>query len=462
MTEEVGFQSLSADTEAVLNDNNNKRLETESKDAETTNTKTIADVDAADSSKCSPNDDRSKSKKKKLVSFLKERDNYTANVDKDNMEELALNINLWANSIYDFKNTEQTFSAWFEFAIRRELSFREMEEYKNNKDEFEPKLLSFWGTNCVKVEHMEPFRFFNGKPYIVHYDAWRETMFVYQLWLCNMVFTESMELENFPFDVQHCRMDFQLDARDVVWSSDSRRDIRFVDDNESKFVIASTTLEGCAFETHCHQTIGLRLNDPHWSNGRIAIFQAGFAVERHWKFYVRNVFLVLSILSFLSNMCFLFGDIEDTVSDRFDFISTTLLTIVAFIFIIREYVPRLSYMTLVDWYIFITLAYIVCIAIENLLLSIIDSMEVDEYVLFGTNLVIWLVIHIGFVIKGVRARNVELKKFDLFKHEVDGTEWKGTGIKASGQKIEGKHDRFKEIDGARLYLRNGRDLKWFG
>lgn len=370
-------------------------------------------------------------------------------------EQLGLKLELYANSIYGIDNTAQTFSCSFHFKIHRQLSQCEFEEYARNPDDFQPKLLTWYAPNAVNVERMDAQKFSDGNPYYLMYLS-DGTVWVFEKWVCNMTFVATTGLKNFPFDVQLYEMQISFDARDIPNRFKIAR---------GGFIVANTNLIGCDFQTYRHQQ--LTLQDKR--KKMLVKFWACFGVKRDWQFYAVRVIFVLAIISFLSNMCFFFGDIEDTTSDRFGSISTSLLTTVAFIFIISEYLPPLKYLTFLDVYIYSTFGYIFLIAIENVVLTSIEfvaEVENIDYLVAGGNVVIWVLFHILYGIKARGASQKELKKFGKFKRDIDEKTERAT-IQTGDQSEEKglsvrkeKYDRFEdyqEIDGvrgARRYLQN--------
>ena len=60
-------------------------------------------------------------------------------------------------------------------------------------------------------------------------------------------------------------------------------------------------------------------------------------LNRHWKFWIYRVINVLLIVDLMALSLFTFD--EDKAADRFGFIYTMLLTVVASVFIVKEYLP---------------------------------------------------------------------------------------------------------------------------
>lgn len=360
----------------------------------------------------------------------------------------GLKFDLYAHSIYNIDNTAQTFSCLFELQIHRQLSKQELEIYTDKPDEFRPDLFSWYPTSAVEVNRMQPHTFGSGNPYYLIHAG--DGVWVFELWHCNMTFTETMRLENFPFDVQHYEMRFQWDARDLP----NRYKI-----TRGAFKVANTNLIGCDFQTHGHQQVYYLDTKDH----QVIHFHAVFGVKRDWHFYALRVILVMAIISFLSNACFFFGDIEDSVSDRFGSISTSLLTTVAFIFIISEWVPPLKYLTFLDVYIYSTFGYIFLIAIEIAVVSSFEwfaEIENIDYLVAGGNVVIWVLFHFVYGMKARRAYQVELQKFRKFKKHIDGGNSRVLISTAAQEGVQGLYarekcyEKFEEIDDWKSFINN--------
>lgn len=421
--------------------------------------------------------------KSDLISVIRAHEQKKKNVVRDD-EELGLSFEFYTHSVYNIDNTAQTFCALFEFKINRQLagipnriftkitsfvvfsrchvvlwnltisqshilfiddfSEQEVREYAEDPDGFTPKVFSFLPISAIELKQMEPHKFSDGNPYFIkcHED---DTVWVHELWLCNLTFAETMELERFPFDVQHYEMNLQLDARDIP--------NRF-NHVHGTFIVDKTNLIGCDFESHGHQQLTL-IEETEGHEGQLMIkFRAIFGVKRDWQFYALRVILILAIISFLSNLCFFFGDFEESMPERFGTISTSLLTTVAFIFIISEYIPPLKYLTFLDVYIYGTFGYIVLIAIENVALSVSDSLQEIEnvdYVVAASNMVIWFLAHLLFGIQARKAINREMKKFLQFKQELDESDEHEKTVISSNNK---RYDEVQKVGGERRHLRN--------
>ena len=98
-------------------------------------------------------------------------------------EELAISAGVYARSIYDINNNDETFSVFFSFSVRRELSLSEMEEYEKSPEEFVPKFIQVTPMNCVQVIQQDTKVGFDGKDFLIR-CAEDGTLLVAQRFMC--------------------------------------------------------------------------------------------------------------------------------------------------------------------------------------------------------------------------------------------------------------------------------------
>ena len=112
----------------------------------------------------------------------------------------------------DVDSTQQTFKCRFEVWTHRELSNREIEKYKENPIEFEPtSICNVFPVGCAEIVERDLMEFNNFKTYRIYQDSDNfKTYMLSRCWLISCVFVENLELENFPFDVQHFEMLIQV------------------------------------------------------------------------------------------------------------------------------------------------------------------------------------------------------------------------------------------------------------
>ena len=90
-----------------------------------------------------------------------------------------------------------------------------------------------------------------------------------------------------------------------------------------------------------------------------------FKVRRKFGAYVENVALTCFLISTLSGAAYFIEVTEDrSTPDRIMVLLTLLLSAVSFRFVVRSYLPSISYMTLLDHYVRASLVFIVAACIE--------------------------------------------------------------------------------------------------
>ena len=211
------------------------------------------------------------------------------------------------------------------------------------------------------------------------------------------------------------------DARDILRSchTDSKMYYRINNQINCELMTGNFSLIGDNRSQYKHRELVVQFN-KHFE-GTTFTFRAAFAVQRRWLFYVLRVIFVLAIISFTSNFCFLFGDIEETLSGRFAYISTSLLSTVAYIFIVSDFVP-FEYLTFLDYYIYFTFGFIFMISLETTTLSISDNfagIKDIDWKIARLNLIIWTGIHVLYMVMVKVAHRKELEKFHKFQKDVD-------------------------------------------
>ena len=162
-------------------------------------------------------------------------------------------------------------------------------------------------------------------------------------------------------------------------------------------------------------------NKAHIKDVHVNLQKLNFIIRREWKFYIFRVVIVLSIVSFFATFVFLFGE-TGNLADRLGFVATMLLTTVAFMFIVKEYLPTLPYLTLLDKYVYFSLVFVLAVGVESCIESPLVRYEVldgNDLILFFVNLTVWASVHVWFVIVCVAAHKRESKKLTMLKIESD-------------------------------------------
>ena len=266
-------------------------------------------------------------------------------------------------------------------------------------------------------------------------------------------YTEALELDNFPFDVQHFQLELDFDHIDtaqlvydhvggelVLNAARNEfevqggqpvhiRTMQWRPDFESMtgngFHVRSTALE----HIHDYEFVGIqrRAVPGHPEHAFCVILQ------RAWRFYIRKVVLVLIMVSLLSVCVFVRRDDETLViGDALDFLSTMLLTIVAFMIITKEDLPTLKSPTVLDRYLITILSFVFGL---GLVVVLVDPLDYGHWTnpLLIMAISLWLLIHLSFALYSLRMFKRERVKKQRAKQEVDDAKGKDERLMIMGK-----------------------------
>ncbi|CAL1151248.1 unnamed protein product [Cladocopium goreaui] len=188
------------------------------------------------------------------------------------------------------------------------------------------------------------------------------------VWLIHGEFGEELELQNFPFDTQ----DLSVMLR-FGWPCKDRKEVqvRFVDSRKSKVFVNIFCLKNAWTEPKAVDVrFGFTKIDEHWKPtpeepeipDQFPLIWIRCQVGRKPKFYLLNVVLPVASIVFASiSSLAVFED----MGGRLGATLTLLLTAVAYKYLVAEMVPRISYNTLLDWYVLICWAFLLLMVLGN-------------------------------------------------------------------------------------------------
>lgn len=156
------------------------------------------------------------------------------------------------------------------------------------------------------------------------------------------VFLESMELQNFPFDVQDLSMSLAINCRTSgMMPVELRIDPRV----KSRHVIEDKhfTLHN---EWQLRREVALELKLVGTDDRIFPTVEITPVVERKPHFYLVNIAFPMALFALMGNFQFTLP--RYSTPDRFNVCFSLLLTVVAFRFSISTMLPNISYLTILD------------------------------------------------------------------------------------------------------------------
>ena len=129
-------------------------------------------------------------------------------------------------------------------------------------------------------------------------------------------------------------------------------------------------------------------------------------LERRWKYYVYRVIFVLGLVTLAS--CFTCFIPSDTIDGQLGYLSACLLACVAYLYVVGEALPKLPFLTILDLYTFACILYVGVLMIKACILSFMHvglRENANEILaIFAVDLMIWILIHVIFMIKSLLAK----------------------------------------------------------
>eukprot|EP01106_Pelomyxa_sp_JSP_P014340 TRINITY_DN453_c0_g1_i5.p1 TRINITY_DN453_c0_g1~~TRINITY_DN453_c0_g1_i5.p1 ORF type:complete len:380 (+),score=86.62 TRINITY_DN453_c0_g1_i5:71-1141(+) len=221
-------------------------------------------------------------------------------------------------------------------------------------------------------------------------------------------FSEVMELKRFPFDRQVLHINFQHDSAkqpkyNVKWSSDTAKPKQECNDREWRGYETKITCKSQIVGEQKMEVLG--------------------RAERLSEYFMWNVVFVLFLIVAMSFLTFVIP--ADNGTDRFGLNLTLVLTSITFKFTIAGYLPKTTYLTLLDKYVlvgFITLFFVVVENTVGAVLSTATARMVD--VITASVLAFaWVVINVMMLVGTV---------FGIFRQKWSLVESSQEGISSSG------------------------------
>ncbi|UCC16890.1 MAG: hypothetical protein JSU58_11135 [Dehalococcoidales bacterium] len=165
------------------------------------------------------------------------------------------------------------------------------------------------------------------------------------------------ELNRYPFDSQVLRIrieSFAYDASKLIFEDDAIVFYRTLDSKESRLILEEWELPGNIWSEA--DVSHSQLMDTDWP-----YIEAHIEIQRKFGYHVWKIFLPMLLIISISWSVFWIG--KENVSSRLSLSLISLLTVISFNFFVSTNLPKISYLTFMDYfvlgiYVFMTLAVI--------------------------------------------------------------------------------------------------------
>lgn len=237
------------------------------------------------------------------------------------------------------------------------------------------------------------------------------------VWLIHGEFGEELELENFPFDTQDLAVMLRFG-----WPCKNRKEVqvRFVDSHKSKVYINIFCLKNAWTQPQAVDVrFGFTKIEENWKPtpeeqeipDQFPLIWIRCQVGRKPKFYLVNVVLPVASIVFASiSSLAVFED----MGGRLGATLTLLLTAVAYKYLVAEMVPRISYNTLLDWYVLICWAFLLLMVLANCFVH--HDLKIAVGCTFGA---LFALFNLVFAVVCLRIHHRESQRLEISNHPDD-------------------------------------------
>eukprot|EP01083_Nonionella_stella_P026250 72191_1 len=326
----------------------------------------------------------------------------------------------------NINTSDQTFRVSAQLWVSRELSRGELSRCFADEKAFEPDFrIKLDPRKCEAVHQQETWVFGNRKEFVVRYNEGLDCYYLRRCLLFTADFIEPLNVRHFPFDVQHYEFSIKYRVDTPIFDRDP---------SGKKVKLILTWVPECSvYSFHPNNMVtkpfesnfeAAQFRFHHLDGGNHVMLRNDVVLRREWKFYFWNVIFILCVISFMTLSVFTFGD--DSAVDRINFVSTMFLTAVAYLFIVSQFLPKVDYLTLLNWYTNFVIIFMLSIVIETVIVGeLIDggSISMDESdlddVVVVIYLVVWVIVHVVFIIYSMKSYKIELAKIHTPKEQLD-------------------------------------------
>lgn len=301
---------------------------------------------------------------------------------------------------------------------------------KSNISEFIPEYLpDFRWPNMMSASQMELKHYLDGSLYTLLTDGEKDSrgamtslpnglkyLIAARLEM-RATFAEPFELENFPFDCQDLRLTLVSTA-----TSDQQKLVPHFRRN-AFITIEKEYTDLPSWKMH-EPICDFSLSDKSKSARGYQFSSMTLLIKvsrKFWSHVMRTIFLILS-LCLAQLFVFAVGTEPEDLADRLSISFTMVLTALVFMFVIESRLPTVSFLTLLDKYIYSTFFIMMIISLGSA--TAVLQPEREKRVQMNTimlliNVVLVTLLQVWFMYSIVTKRRVEEKKLKMNSKSVE-------------------------------------------
>jgi len=375
------------------------------------------------------------------------------------------NVNLNQLSAIDVR--QNSFKVDAEITIFRQMLSSELRLWLADQERFNDRDLKLhigFTPKCKEIILLNKEIYADGKPFQVLWLGFGQCFWIITRYRLCAEYTEALELSSFPFDVQHMQFCLQFDTLSSLYLTvynDIGGEVEFDKARDRYHIVGGKKqpIKKLEWRSDRFYRNNVGFTMPVTAVSHISDFDLvgiqrtvlpddpthAFTVvlQRSWAFYFRKVVLVLMIVSFMSMFVLCVRDADSLlVDDPLAYLSTMLLTIVAFMIILKEDLPALKEASILDQYLLAILIYEFALGFVIVFVDPLDYADDSAHgwlrnPVLWIFLGIWIMIHVAYVVYGVWLRKREMQKRVHSKAEVDKAEMRQSRVKKTDLEIKG-------------------------
>jgi len=356
----------------------------------------------------------------KLMDYLGvDTDYFFGTLYHDQNEKEKLKISATINSLSGIEQVSQTFSAKFTIMLEWAPSLQDIYYHVSGKQtgNYEPEWTPSSPVLRNKVEYRAEGEVKSPPELVKLSDNTYKNRLTYTY---NVILSENMELEHFPFDVQEFQIQMSY-VNDGISKLDFKR----------KYVTVEKQIEEDFKSSEWEPHIKNYDIDPIEKCKETDTYEFRIILLKHRSFHIYfwRVVFVMGLISLCSLLAIGLDPVEDA-ADRLGYTVTMVLASIAYSIVIADYLPKLCYLTALDMYVVFTYIFICSwMAAQALLFRFApdeDYVRKLDHILGMCFFIAWGVFHCGLALCVLHIRKIE-------KAKLSRKECKGRTNPMSGQ-----------------------------